>query len=120
MVEKKIELKKFLSSGGDYLSGRPEGAMARKREDLDNFDLKKDGNKIVLLVSDEIIGINISFFLGLLSISLKQFSTREEILNKVKLEFTGDDEEIEEVINEDFEYMIKKVLDKRDIDDILK
>ncbi len=119
-MEKRIDLQKFLSDGGDYLSGRPEGVMARNREGLDKFDLKKDGNKIILLISDDIIGINISFFLGLLSISLKQFSTREEILNKVKLEFTGNDQEIEEVINEDFEYMIKKILDKRDIDDILK
>ncbi|MEG1150093.1 MAG: hypothetical protein RSE17_02255 [Bacilli bacterium] len=117
---KRIELDKFLSEGNDFLSGRPEGEMARNRERLDEYDLTREGNKIILIISDNIIGINISFFLGLLSISLKPFNTREEILSKVKLEFSGNDEEIKEVIIEDFEYMIKKVLDKRDIDDILK
>ncbi|MGL6113528.1 MAG: hypothetical protein ACRC1R_00675 [Cetobacterium sp.] len=116
---KKIDLEKFLTPGGDYLSGRPEGEGARKNENLDEFDLKED-NSIELLISDKIIGVNISFFLGLLSISLKPFQTREEILKKVKLVFTGSDLEIRELVNEDFEYMIKKILDKRDINDILK
>ncbi|MGL5798394.1 MAG: hypothetical protein ACRCYT_09335 [Cetobacterium sp.] len=116
---KKIELEKFLTPGGDYLSGRPEGEDARGIEKLDEFDLKED-NSIELLISDSIIGVNISFFLGLLSISLKPFQTREDILKKVSLIFIGKDPEIKELVTEDFEYMIKKILDKRDINDILK
>lgn len=117
-MKKEIDLKKYCKDN-DFLSGRPEGKDARKNEALDNFNLLEKDNVLEIIIPESIIGINVSFFLGLLSLSLKPFNTKEEILNKVKFNFKTNDPEKIELIGEDINYMIKKVLDKRDIDDVL-
>ena len=118
---KTINLEKYMVEETDFLSGRPEGENVRKKEKLEDFSLSDSANKIILKIPLKLIGINISFFLGIFTKTLKIFSTKEDIMKKIELEFDKNvDSEVKSLILQDIDYGISKVLDERDIDEILR
>ncbi|MGL5356290.1 MAG: hypothetical protein ACRDAQ_07075 [Cetobacterium sp.] len=102
----KIKIDKFLpSSESDYLNGRPEGEDARKNLKLDEKD-KKD-EKIEIFISNKLIGINISFFLGLFSKSIVKYKEKEFYEH---YKFLYEDKETEKLVKKDIENGVKEAL----------
>ena len=110
---RRIELEKYLHSNATYLTGRLEGKDIRTTLDLDRED--KSNEPVEVIISSKMTGINISFFLGLFSKSLKIL--KENFTEKYI--FVYSDEETRDLIEEDIEYGIKEALDERSIDEIL-
>ncbi len=111
-----IHLEKFLMPNDDYLSGRPEGNTARRNLKLDKYD--NEEVKINTVISDKIIGINVSFFLGLYSISINRLGSKEKFLEKFSFEICSSNKDRKEIILGDINYGIKEALDESDFDDL--
>ena len=111
---KKIELKRYLLSDSNYLSGNLGGKEARKDLELDKFD--KNNGHMTIFISEEIIGIGFSFFLGLFSPSIKKLGEK-----KFRKRFIFDYENIqtEKLVKLDVEYGINRVLEARTFIDVL-
>lgn len=112
-MNRTIKLEKYLLSNSDYLTGRPEGEDVRRILKLDEEDKKKD--EVIFQVSKKVTGINVSFFLGLFSKSVKDLS---EAGFREKYKFEYENEEIEELVEEDITYGMNEALDTREIDKI--
>lgn len=65
----KIELKKYKRTESRVFTGRPEGEKARKILNLDEFDKKDESVEIV--IPDDTLSVNSSFFSGMFQKSLK-------------------------------------------------
>ena len=72
--------------------------------------------EVTFFISDKITGINISFFLGLFSKSIKKLKEKE-FRKKYKFEYS--DEETQDLVEEDIEYGINEALDDRTLNEIL-
>lgn len=115
MNKRNEELDQYLHSNSTYLTGREEGKDVRKRLDLDKLDDLKE-KEVTFFISDKITGINISFFLGLFSKSIKKLKEKE-FRKKYKFEYS--DEETQDLVEEDIEYGINEALDDRTLNEIL-
>lgn len=100
-------------------SGVEEGQKVREKEELMYFNLLDDKNSLEIIIPPYIIAIEASWLWGLFNDSLRVFNTKEEIMNKVKFVVDSDNEEYIGLINEDIDWFIARVLDKRTIDEIL-
>ncbi|MGL5544713.1 MAG: hypothetical protein ACRDB6_06365 [Cetobacterium sp.] len=102
----RINIAKFLpSSKSDYLNGRPEGEDARKNLKLDVKDEKEE--KVEIFISNKLIGINISFFLGLFSRSVVKYKEKGFYEH---YKFIYEDEETKKLVEKDIENGIKEAL----------
>lgn len=102
----RVDIAKFLpSSESDYLNGRPEGEDARKNLKLDEKDQR--GEKTEIFISNKLIGINISFFLGLFSKSVVKYKENEFYRY---YNFIYEDEETEKLVKKDIENGVKEAL----------
>lgn len=114
MEKIKINLSKFLkTSDSDYLSGRDYAREARKKENLDTLD--KNNTQIEIIIPNNLIGINISFFLGMFSKSIKKLG---EAKFREKYSFVYSKETLG-LVKPDIERGIKEALDERTPRDIL-
>lgn len=110
----KIDLEKALMPNDDFLSGRLEGADFRKMYNIDEIDNDPNTN-VVIRISEKIIGINISFFLGLLSISINKCGSVENFYKKFSFEI---DEKYKHVIEKDIAYNMEVALSDTNIEAI--
>lgn len=78
-----IELQKYLSNVGEILSGRDTGQIVRKKSNLENEEKKY--SKVIIILPENIIGINPSFFLGFLGDSVRNCSSKDAFLEKFKI-----------------------------------
>jgi hypothetical protein len=65
-----IDIKQFQTPGAKVLSGRPKGQEVRQKLCLDQVDVSPE--LINVLVPEEILTINSSFFLGLFGDSVRK------------------------------------------------
>jgi hypothetical protein len=70
----RIDLSQFRTPGSIVFSGRPRGEDLRRKLNLDEFD--RDPGKVEVIIPDEIVSVNSSFFLGLFGPSVR-FSRSE-------------------------------------------
>lgn len=110
-MNRTIKLEKYLLSNSVYLTGRPEGEDVRRILKLDEEDKKKD--EVIFQISKEITGINVSFFLGLFSKSVKDLSEAEF---REKYKFKYENKETEELVKEDIMYGMNEALDIRKVE----
>lgn len=105
-MEKNVILKEYLTIPEQkYFNGRPEGQAVRKTLKLDIEDEKK--NTIKFYINSGLIGMNVSFFLGLFSPTISKFGMKE-FENRYIFEY--EDEEVKKLFEKDFEYGKKAAL----------
>jgi len=101
-----INLKKYLSSETQkYFNGRPEGKDARNSLKLDEKDKKKE--RITFSIDADLVGMNVSFFLGLFGPTILQCGINDF---KERYNFKYATKEVETLFKKDFEYGIKAAL----------
>ncbi len=66
-----IDLTPFQTEGAWVFSGRPRGQKIRQELEIDKIDTKPTPVKVI--IPNEIIGLNPSFFLGLFGPSVRKF-----------------------------------------------
>ncbi|MBP9479477.1 MAG: hypothetical protein KBF12_12775 [Sebaldella sp.] len=110
-----IKLKDFLSIGSNYLSGRREGESVYNKY-KDKVDIKTE--TLDVIIPDNLIGINISFFLGMFDKFMKQLGREDKIREVVNFKIEGD--RYKKYIENDIEEGIKEILDDKDIEESLK
>lgn len=98
----RIDLDEFRSPGVIVLSGRPKGVALRRRLGLDEKDLH--AGPITIVVPEEIVSLNSSFFLGLFAESVTSLG-REGFQRKYLFECPPE-------IREDVEDGIRQALDE--------
>ena len=103
-----IDLKNYIPSGMRYLSGRDEGDNYKKL--LQNYDGK---NKLVVKIPESIVGINMSFFLGMFDEFIGQFNTRKEINENI--EFDIPNSKYKSYVEKDIKSAIDEILDNKSI-----
>ncbi|MGL4861782.1 MAG: hypothetical protein ACRC4T_01510 [Cetobacterium sp.] len=102
----RINIDKFLPTPeSDYLNGRPEGETARKNLKLNEKDNKEE--KVEIFISSKLIGINISFFLGLFSESIVKYKEKEFYEHYI---FIYEDKETEKLVEKDIKNGVKEAL----------
>jgi hypothetical protein len=77
-----IDLRRFRKQGSKVFSGRQEGKKARIELKLDEVEAKNQ--KISIIIPDDTLSINSSFFLGLFGDSIRKFGENDF---KVKYDF---------------------------------
>lgn len=77
-----IDLNNFKNPNSRVLSGRKEGLKVREKLNLDSID--KNEQKVTVIIPDDIISLNSSFFLGLFGPSVRLLN---EFSFKNKYEF---------------------------------
>lgn len=103
-----IDLKKHIPEGTKYLSGRDEGNYYKK------LILKeKNWDKLVIKIPETIIGINMSFFLGMFDEFIGQFNTRKEINENI--EFDIPNSKYKSYVEKDIKSAIDEILDNKSI-----
>lgn len=102
-----INLGSYLQNVGEILSGRDIGYSIRKKLQL---ELKEDSyDKIEITFPDYVVGINPSFFLGLLGESIRKYHSKEKFLNKYKLIYNQENNiYLQEDINDSIERALKE------------
>lgn len=103
-----IDLKTYIPKGTRYLSGRDEGNDYKKLLQKHN---KND--KLIIKIPETIVGINMSFFLGMFDELIGTFKDRKEINQNI--EFDIPDSEYKEFIKKDIDSAIDEILDDRSI-----
>lgn len=103
-----IDLKNYIPSGTRYLSGRDEGDNYKKL--LQNYDGK---NKLIVKIPESIVGINMSFFLGMFDEFIGKFKDRKEINQNI--EFDVPHSKYRKYIEKDIESAIDEILDNKSI-----
>ena len=98
----RIDLEEFRSPGVIVLSGRPKGVALRRRLGLDKKDIQP--GQITIVVPQEIVSLNSSFFLGLFADSVTTLG-REKFEQKYLFECPSE-------IREDVEDGIRQALDE--------
>lgn len=79
-MKQTIDLNKH---GGPIYSGRGRGAQLREKLGLDEFDER--GFEVEIVVPEETYTITSSFWLGLLSPSVKSLGSKEDFLEKYRV-----------------------------------
>ena len=67
---RQIELKKFLKEESRVFTGRNNGQEARRRLNLDELDASKE--QVEIIIPDDTLSVNSSFFSGMFQKSLKK------------------------------------------------
>lgn len=109
-----IKINNVISQTTTVLSGRPEGEKARANLKLD--EIESNDNQYDVLIPERIRTFNVSYFLGLFSISIKilgESKFREKY--KFYLENNGQKLDLSETIHEDIEEGIEWALDETEI-----
>lgn len=114
-MEKLIYLKKYLpTSNHNYFNGRPEGKDTRVSLQLDIKDEKKE--KLTFFVNKGLVGMNVSFFLGLFSKTILKCGL-EDFKNRYIFEY--EDEDTKRLFEKDIEYGIKAALRETNPENLL-
>ncbi len=88
-----------------YFNGRPEGQDTRKILKLDTVDEKKES--VEFYINSGLIGMNVSFFLGLFSPTISKYGLNDFESRYV---FTYEDNQVKKLFEKDFEYGKKAAL----------
>lgn len=103
-----IDLEKYIPKGTKYLSGRDEGSYYKKL-----ISREENQNKLVIKIPETIIGINMSFFLGMFDEFIGEFNTRKEINENI--EFDIPNSKYKSYIEKDIKSAIDEILDNKSI-----
>ncbi len=81
-MKKDIEITKDINGVNEMLvlSGRELGVKQRKKLNIDSLD--KDQNQYSVIIPENIVSINSSFFLGAFGKSVRHYKTKEKFLEK--------------------------------------
>lgn len=99
----KIVLAKYLAPGSKVLSGRPEGELARKELKLNELDINSE--VYYFIIPNNLRTFGTSFFLGLLSQSIKDLG--RDAFNKKYKFVTENMTDIDEYVQDDIEEGIR-------------
>lgn len=114
-MQKQIKLKDYvLIPEQKYFNGRPEGQDLRKKLKLDIADKQKD--KVEFYINSGLIGMNISFFLGLFSPTISKYGLKDFENRYV---FTYEDDQVKKLFEKDFEYGKKAALRETNPSDLI-
>lgn len=114
-MKKNVILKEYLTIPEQrYFNGRPEGQAIRKTLKLDMEDEKK--NEIEFYINSGLIGMNVSFFLGLFSPTISKFGLKDF---ETRYTFKYEDEEVKQLFEKDFEYGKKAALREINPDNLI-
>ena len=108
-----VDLSKYINLEDRYLSGRDEGNHFRNMLQKHKIDFNES---IEIKIPKRIIGINMSFFLGMFDEKIGKFNSREELENKIK--FTIENEKYRKQIEEDIDTAISEILDNQSIEEL--
>lgn len=102
----KVILKEYLpTENHNYFNGRPEGGDTRVSLQLDVRDKKKE--KLIFYINKGLVGMNVSFFLGLFSKTISECGVEDF---KKRYTFEYEDEITKKLFEKDMEYGIKAAL----------
>ena len=108
-----VDSSKYINLEDRYLSGRDEGNHFRDMLQKHKIDFNES---IEIKIPKRIIGINMSFFLGMFDEKIGKFNSREELENKIK--FTIENEKYRKQIEEDIDTAISEILDNQSIEEL--
>ncbi len=85
-MKKRIEITKGINQINNLivLSGRDLGESQRKKLNIETLD--KDSEQYTIVIPQNIVSINPSFFLGAFGISVRHFKTKENFLSKYEFD----------------------------------
>ena len=104
-----VDLSKYINLEDRYLSGRDEGNDFKKM--LDKKVKFSKAEKLEIEIPPTLVGINMSFFLGLFEEIMGKFKTREEIKENIK--FDVPNTKFKKYIEKDIRDGIKEILEDK-------
>lgn len=103
---KKVYLKDYLTTNShNYFNGRPEGTDTRNALNLDEKDKNKEN--LIFFISKNLIGMNVSFFLGMFSKTISKCGLEDF---KKRYIFQYETDETRQLFEKDINYGIKAAL----------